>query len=266
VNDTLLYGWKWGKRDDGTWGMIDNNNATDGDMWIAYSLILAYEMWGDLRFLDEAKTMIQALKEHTIYQYKDKLLLLPSQYGFVKEDHIKLNPSYTIPFIFDKFLEYDPDKVWEKLVIDSFDMFRRSAVGNLKLHPDWIKLNLNSGKCEHYGDESIFGFDSIRTPLFLGYQYKLKKDDEVKSLLRGYRVFMEYIKKLDKYIYQIDFQNHKIRFRYPPYGFLVVYQYLYNLFGIAPPPSLKTKIEEGIENEENNYYSFSLLLFTDILN
>jgi endo-1,4-beta-D-glucanase Y len=264
MNKNDLYGWKWGKRENGSWGMLDLNNATDGDMWIAYSLILAYEKWSEEHFLNEAKILIEAIKKHTIIKAGGKNLLLPSQFGFVKDDHLKLNPSYTIPFIFDKFAIYNHDKIWKSLIFDSIDMFKNSAIGNLKIHPDWIKLDLVTLQYDYFGNESIFGFDSIRTPLFLAYQYKLTGDEYLKELLRGYAVFMEYIKKLEKYIYQIDFKNHKIRFKYPPYGFLVVYKYLFELFKIQPPTSLQQKIEEGLKNESDNYYSYSLLLFTDI--
>ena len=264
LSKTGLYGWKWGKKPDNSWGMLDFNNATDGDMWIAYSLLLAYEKWNDKKYMLEAKKLIEAIRKHSIIKINGITLLLPSQYGFVKDDHIKLNPSYTIPFIFDKFAIYDKNKIWANLVLDSMEMFRSSAVGNLKIHPDWIKLDRKTMKYTYYKNESIFGFDSIRTPLFLAYQYKLVKSDYIKNLLKGYVVFLRYIKKLNKFIYQIDFKNHKIRFKNPPYGFLTVYDYLYNLFGISPPQSLKVKIEEGLKNEASNYYSFSLFLFTDI--
>lgn len=265
LNETKLYGWKWGKKEDNSWGMLDMNNATDGDMWIAYSLILAYEKWQNTEYLQEAKKLILAIKKETILKVNGKLVLLPSSFGFVKDDHVKLNPSYTIPFIFDKFAIYDKDKIWSSLILDSIHMFKNSAVGNLKIHPDWIKLDRKTGEYSYYENESIFGFDSVRTPLFLAYQYKLIKSEYIKDNLKGYVVFLKYIKKLDKLIYQIDFKNHRIRFKYPPYGFLVVYDYLYKLFQINPPKSLKTNIEKGLKNEADNYYSFSLFLFTDIL-
>jgi len=266
INKNNLYGWKWGKRENGSWGMLDLNNATDGDMWIAYSLLIAYEKWNDPTYLSEAGNLIRAIKEHTIIKINGKFLLLPAQFGFNKNEYIKLNPSYNIPFIFDKFALYDSDKVWKAINFDNIDMFKGSALGNLQIHPDWIKLDLNSQKYDYFENESIFGFDSIRTPLFLAYQYKLTGEEYIQSILIGYRVFLQYIQKLDKYIYQVDFKNNQIKFKNPPYGFLAVYQYLYSQFGIPAPSTLKNKIEEGLKNEADNYYSFSLLLFTDIFN
>jgi len=264
INDANLYGWKWGQRQNGSWGMLDLNNATDGDMWIAYSLLLAYEKWGSKIYLQEAKKLIQAIKKHTVKKINGRLFLLPAKFGFLKKDYVKLNPSYVILFIFEKFAIYDHDKIWKELIIDSVEMLKGSQIGNLKIHPDWIKLNIHTMKYTYYENESIFGFDSIRTPLFLAYQYKLHKSNHIKNMLKGYIVLLKYIKKLKKPIYQIDFKNHRIRYKYPPYGFLVVYDYLYQFSGIETPMFIKNKIKEGLKNEASNYYSYSLFLFADI--
>jgi endoglucanase len=264
LNKYNLYAWKWGKRDSGSWGILDYNNATDGDMWIAYSLLLAYEKWGNHEYLKEAEKLISEIKKSCLIRENGKLLLIPASFGFVQNEYIQLNPSYTIPFIFDKFAIYDKDRIWQSLVLDSLSMFEGSALGNLKMHPDWIMLDRKSRKYDYLEEKSIFGFDSIRTPLFLARQYQLKREMAFKELLVGYRVFMQYIKKLDKYIYQIDFKSHRIRYRYPPYGFIAVYRYLFKIFNLEPLEEMDRKIEKGIKNETDNYYSFSLLLFTDI--
>ena len=40
-----LPAWDWGKRGDGSWGVIDGNAATDADLWIAYALGEAGRLW-----------------------------------------------------------------------------------------------------------------------------------------------------------------------------------------------------------------------------
>jgi len=52
--DNHLFAWKWGKRTDGAWGIIENGSATDGDEVIALALSLAYDKWGDLRYRELA--------------------------------------------------------------------------------------------------------------------------------------------------------------------------------------------------------------------
>ena len=40
-----LPAWLWGKRDDGKWGAIDSNSASDADLWMAYALLEAARVW-----------------------------------------------------------------------------------------------------------------------------------------------------------------------------------------------------------------------------
>jgi len=259
-----LYGWKWGEREDGSWGMIDGNNATDGDMWIVYSLLLAYEKWGEKRYLNDAKGLMHNIKEHTVLQIRGKTFLLPGSYGFSKDDHIKLNPGYYIPFIFEKFYVYDHDQIWKNLVSDSIKMFKKSTLSQLKVHPNWINYNFHTSECDAINGESIFGFDAIRIPLFLAYYYRQTGNREVLSILDGYKTLIAYIKNSKKIIYEIELQREKIKYKYPPFGFIVVYQYLFETLNMKPPLYFKSKIEKGVMYEQKDYYSYSLLLFSDI--
>lgn len=40
-----LSAWHWGRRDNGTWGVLDPNAASDADLWIAYTLMEAGRLW-----------------------------------------------------------------------------------------------------------------------------------------------------------------------------------------------------------------------------
>ena len=42
-----LPAWLWGRRQDGTWGVIDSNAASDSDLWIAYALGEAGRVWDE---------------------------------------------------------------------------------------------------------------------------------------------------------------------------------------------------------------------------
>ena len=263
-NQYGLYSWKWGKNQDNNWGILDSNNATDGDMWIAYSLLLAYEKWNDINYLNKAKELIYYIKENTIVTLEKKSFLLPGAYGFFKNDHMKINPSYYILFIFDKFSIYDHDPIWKNVVTDSIDMFKQSALGQLGIHPDWIKLSTYDMKYQVLPLESKYSYDAIRTPLFLAHYYQLTKNPEVYNLLYGYKTLMAYIKRSGRVIYQIDLLSEKILFKTPALGYYAVYDYLFKVFGFQPPEEFKSKIEKGVMYEKKDYYSFSLILFSDI--
>jgi endoglucanase len=262
-NNDNLYSWKWGKGTNG-WGVLDKNNATDGDMWIAYSLLLAYEKWNDINYLNKAKEIIYNIKEGTLITINNKTFLLPGSYGFFKPNHFKINPSYYILFIFDKFAIYDHDPIWHKVIKDSIEMFQKSALGQLGIHPDWIRVTNPELNYEVIPLESKYSYDAIRTPLFLAYYYKLTKNPEVYNLLSGYKTLMAYINRTGRIIYQIDLLNEKILFKNPAVGYYAVYDYLFYTFGIKSPRQFKSKIEKGIMHEKKDYYSFSLILFSDI--
>ena len=41
---TSLLAWRWGRLPDGSWGVLDANSATDGDLDYALALVLAHRM------------------------------------------------------------------------------------------------------------------------------------------------------------------------------------------------------------------------------
>ncbi len=58
--------WLWGITDgkEGHPGkVLDTNNATDSDMWIAYCLLEAAQQWNDTKYLEKAKGYMAKLKE-----------------------------------------------------------------------------------------------------------------------------------------------------------------------------------------------------------
>ena len=54
-----LPAWLWGQRDDGQWGVLDANAASDADVWLAYSLIEAGAREGGSRFTCPRKATAQ---------------------------------------------------------------------------------------------------------------------------------------------------------------------------------------------------------------
>jgi len=90
--------------------VLDKNNATDGDFFIAYSLLLAYEKWGDKNYLNEFHKIFDSVTKMflpVMWNGKLDILLFPAEYGFLKNGFLKMFPSYYIPFIFKKFSFYN---------------------------------------------------------------------------------------------------------------------------------------------------------------
>src|SRR5579859_7929354 len=45
-----LPAWSWGKAPDGAWKTLDQNPASDADLWMAYTLLEAGRLWHDSRY------------------------------------------------------------------------------------------------------------------------------------------------------------------------------------------------------------------------
>jgi endoglucanase len=118
-NQYGLVSWKWGKKDQHTWGILDHNNATDGDMWIAYDLLLMGQKRVDERLKSEAISLMEAIKKHLVITYGKKRFLLPGKEGFIKQGHIVLNPSYYRFDILEAFSAVDDKGPWKIRVFDN---------------------------------------------------------------------------------------------------------------------------------------------------
>ena len=93
-----LPAYAWGRRDDGRWGVLDDNSAADADLWLGYVLVEAGRLWGD----DALGRAGRALLGHVVDREVARLpglgpMLLPAPRGFVHGRRWRLNPSYLPP-------------------------------------------------------------------------------------------------------------------------------------------------------------------------
>ena len=59
-----LPAWQWGRSKAGNWQILDSNNASDADLWIAYSLLAGGKGW-TVPLLTQAGKVV---KPYTAYQ------------------------------------------------------------------------------------------------------------------------------------------------------------------------------------------------------
>src|SRR5690606_6968162 len=55
----VLPAWRWGRRTDGTWGVLDPNAASDADLWFAYALFEAARLWGEPDYERPARALLE---------------------------------------------------------------------------------------------------------------------------------------------------------------------------------------------------------------
>ncbi|MBW4424639.1 MAG: glycosyl hydrolase [Nostoc desertorum CM1-VF14] len=165
-----LWAWKWGRKEDGNWGIIDTNFASDGDIDAITALILASRRWNRPEYLELAKVKLQDLWNlSTILEPQGKRYLLPGPVAaFVPNaSTLYLNPSYFAPYAFRIFAQVDPQHDWLSLVDSSYQVLEDSAkLSSVGLPSDWVALNTKTGECQTLPAsstlKSLYSFDSYR--------------------------------------------------------------------------------------------------------
>lgn len=165
-----LPAWLWGKRPDGTWGVIDSNAASDADLWIAYALGEAGRLW-NVRSHRALSALLAAriLREETADLPGLGLSLLPAPQGFVEGNgRWRLNPSYMPMHLMHWLAATDPRTEWKQLVDSSLKIILGASPKGFT--PDWIVYDAKHGfQIDEKGKEKgQGGYNAIRVYLWAG--------------------------------------------------------------------------------------------------
>ncbi len=183
--DSLL-AWSWGERLPDQWTVLDYNNATDGDVLVAWSLLLGASQWPESAYKAEALKMIESIRKLLGIERHGRLMLLPGYHGFLQADAIRLNPSYFIFSAFEAFTEVDEQDFWNTLQADSLCLLESSLIPPLMLPPDWITLARDSAQPQMADDDPVFGFEVIRVPLYLSWAQATSTLPQLEDLMRSF--------------------------------------------------------------------------------
>jgi endoglucanase len=176
-----LPAWLWGERDDGSWGVVDPNPASDADLWIAYTLLEAARLWDVQQYEVVARAMLANVLEHEVVTTADGVsLLLPAPHGFRLEDgRVRLNPSYLPEFQFRYLDQRHPVGQWSTLLANHNKLLMAVSQG-AGLAPDWMIFGPDG--VEFSDGKPITGsYDAIRVYLWAG----MTPGSEVLSALGG---------------------------------------------------------------------------------
>jgi len=158
-----LFAWRWKQE---LPHVTDYNNATDGDILIAWALLRAFDQWHEERYQLAAVKIIDDIQELLIVREHGELLLLPGHEGFVKENGIIINLSYWVFPAFEAFKGIQPNRhVWSDLVQSGLVLMRKAAFGPWQLPPDWLLVGERLMPAPQFPKH--FGLDAVRIPLYL---------------------------------------------------------------------------------------------------
>jgi endo-1,4-beta-D-glucanase Y len=160
VRDDKLFSWSWSPKV----GINDMNNASDGDLFIAWALSRAYSQWKEPRYLFAAIQVSQSIRNKLLRKTSKGTVLLPGAIGFEKEDGLKLNLSYWVFPAINELSILDPAPEWEDLKTTGLQLLQEARFGQWQLPPDWLMLK---GNVLTAVDGDRFGYDAVRIPLYL---------------------------------------------------------------------------------------------------
>ena len=161
-----LAAWLWGRAADGQWRVLDDNNATDSDLWIAYALIEAGRLWNRPGYVSAGLRKLQLLRQQVLVEVAGLgPMLLPGREGFHTGYRYTFNPSYVPLQLLRRFAAVDPKGPWRALLANSAKMIAGSApVG---CAADWIGWDGHAFGIDP-GKGSIGSYDAIRVYLWAG--------------------------------------------------------------------------------------------------
>jgi endo-1,4-beta-D-glucanase Y len=153
--------------------IVDPNPATDGDIDMAYALIMAHRNWGSGGAVDyraEGLKIIRCLENYYIESGTN--ILLPGNFGG-SNCH---NPGYYAPAWFKVFKEASGNPIWDDVTRRLYDtMYFFYQNYNTGLVPDWCTVN-NQTVTAYPNRQYTFGYDAYRAPLRTAHNFALHEE------------------------------------------------------------------------------------------
>lgn len=186
-----LFSWLWGKNDN-NWQILEKNTASDADIDIALSLILASKKWHNKQYLTDAKFMLNNIWERETVKISNMRVLAPG-IEQAQAANIPINPSYFAPYAFKVFAKVDKSHNWNELVDSSYALTNQvNSKTKSGLPPDWFYIDSTNGEITLSDEQakSDFSYDAVRTFLRFYVDYTLTKDQRALNLLSKVDIFV----------------------------------------------------------------------------
>ncbi|WP_170317668.1 glycosyl hydrolase family 8 [Paroceanicella profunda] len=161
-----LYAWRWLEPNGGS--VPDLNNASDGDLFIAWALARASRRFDNPTYLERATVIARALLAKCVVtdESDGSLLLLPAQAGFNTPQGNILNPSYYMLRAMREVAEATGEARFTAVARDGQRMLARLAAGGPV--PDWVLVSEGTFSPAP-GMSWNSGYEALRVPLYLAW-------------------------------------------------------------------------------------------------
>ena len=162
-----LPAWRWGKRPDQQWGVLDPNSAADADLWIAYTLIQAGHLWHRPSYTALGTLLAKRIADEEVATLPGLgPMLLPGQQGFHPSPNTYvLNPSYMPLPVLEGLAHALPHGPWRAMAAQ-LPHFIAAAAAPHGFAPNWIAYTPSGYTVAPEGP--LGSYDAIRVYLWAG--------------------------------------------------------------------------------------------------
>jgi endo-1,4-beta-D-glucanase Y len=172
-----LPSWSWGKSDDGSWHVLDQNSAADSDLWIAYDLLQAGTLWQKPAYVRTGKSLLANIAREEVAQLPHVgPVLMPGRVDlFAKDNRWILNPSYSPLPLLCAAAHAAPAGPWTQMASALPEWLQRASPAGFAM--DWVAYEASSGFSPVGGPgdgahPARGSYDAIRVYLWAGMTSK----------------------------------------------------------------------------------------------
>lgn len=161
-----LPAWLWGRDDAGAWRVLDDNPASDSDLWLAYALLEGARLWRRPALKAIAEGMLVQVRAREIVDLPGLgPMLLPGPQGFIEGDATRVNPSYLPLPLLRRFAAEDRSGPWQALARNSVQLLQQSSPHGFA--PDWAAWKGDRFVVDPVRG-AVGGYDAIRCYTWAG--------------------------------------------------------------------------------------------------
>lgn len=171
-----LAAWRW--QPGPAPNVRDPNNATDGDVLVAWALIEAGDAWGEPAWTLAGRRIARAVHDRTVIRTRLGPTLLPGAAGFRSSDRRDgpvVNPSYWVFPALVRFERDMPDLDWRGVIRSGEALLAEAAFGPARLPAEWVSL-AGDRAAPADGFPPIFGYNALRVPLYLAWHDGVRRE------------------------------------------------------------------------------------------
>lgn len=161
-----LFSWKFGACGSQGECVLDKNNASDGDVLLAWALLRAGTDWQRPDYVTAARNIVQSISAKVLTGSGNFRLLLPAVTGFADRSGVVINLSYWVFPAFRAFATAFNDPVWQHLSESGLGLLKTARFGPWQLPPDWLALG-RAPMAPAAKFPPRYSFDAVRIPLYL---------------------------------------------------------------------------------------------------